>query len=281
MISAENNSATLEAITNKLINAKTTDGTKILLSEDQICKIKTIKTNLCSGDLHALHHSADDFEMVVSIINEHTSCQLSALFLLRLMVLSQSTSSIETSVINPLLAKLNSGLTAFSGVPSSVMAFCTLSNLLCNSKTREAIFTNRLDSQITDCTMSYLLHPRKELRQICATLIYNLTLICTPSKEPNGGWSPPPYRAAATDHLPELAVQILCSVLEGIPNESDSSIRKRRLATSCRIFRASTSPSRDLVNDLGFSSYFDELLNAHDTSVDEKNILHEISNYLL
>ena len=77
--------------------------------------------------------------------------------------------------------------------------------------------------------------------------------------------------------IPELAVQILCSTLEGVSNEVDGKARKRRLYSSLRIVRRCKSSAVDLIKDLGFNAYFDEILAIPNLPEDEKIALRELS----
>merc|ERR1712070_1000448 len=137
-------------------------------------------------------HSSQDFECIISIVNQHIPCQMSALFLLRLMVLSPSIAESNSIhlVFDTLVDKLNVGLGAFSGVPSTVMALCSLSNLIGNDKAKFFIFANSLEVRLIGSALAYIGHERTELRQISTTLVYNFSLVCTSAKNLNG-WCPP------------------------------------------------------------------------------------------
>ena len=218
LLSAENNSATLDAISNKLLNTKKSSGdTNLLLDEETRACVERIRTALKCGESTSVHHSPEDFHSILTIISEHLTCQMSALFLLRLMVLSPSVLGDSTrNVVDTVVDKLSSGIDAFSGVPACVMALCTLSNLIGNEKARVLIFDLSLENKLIDSALAYMGHERAEVRQISSTLIYNFTLICTSTKPPASGWCPPGTATvvavngvAEDESLPELAVQIL------------------------------------------------------------------------
>ena len=290
LLSAENHQATLDAITNKLINTKKSDGSGLLLDEATQNLIVNVKNSLNSSTnaVHNVQISDDEFNCLLTVINQHLPCQMSALFLLRLTVLSSSVCPFVPKIIDVLVEKLHAGVAAFSGVPACVMALCTLSNLLGNEKARSLIFEHRLESRMIDSAISYLGHERTELRQISATMVYNFTLSCTNSKAPSQvGWCPPGTATVTAvngismppseGEIPELAVQILCSTLEGVSNEVDGKARKRRLYSSLRIVRRCKSSAVDLIKDLGFNAYFDEILAIPNLPEDEKIALRELS----
>lgn len=290
LLSAENNRATLDAITNKLLNTKTSDGTGKLLDEaTQIC-IMNVKNNLNNShsDIHNVDISEEEINCILSVINQYLPCQMSALFLLRLTVLSSSVCHSVPKIIDVLVDKLSAGAAAFSGIPACVMALCTLSNLLGNDKARLLIFDGRFENKLLDSAMSYLGHERTELRQISATLIYNFTLSCTNSNAPaSAGWCPPGTGVVTAvndvaqpqnqDEIPELAVQILCSTLEGIANEIDGGIRKRRLCSSLRVVRRCKSSASSLIKDLGFNVYFDDILAMPNLPEEEQKVVLELT----
>lgn len=290
LLSAENNRATLDAITNKLINTKKSDGSGELLDEATKNVILNVKNNLNanSSAIHNVEISKDEVDSILLVINQHLPCQMSALFLLRLAVLSSSICHSVPSIIDMLVEKLILGVAAFSGIPACVMALCTLSNLFGNDKAKILIFEHRLENRMIDSAMSYLGHERTELRQISATFIYNFTLSCTNSKaHSQAGWCPPGTATVTAvdgvtlpqneEEIPELAVQILCSTLEGVSNEVDGGVRKRRLCSSLRVVRRCKSAAINLINDLGFKTYFDEILAMPSLPEDERIVASELA----
>jgi hypothetical protein len=78
------------------------------------------------------------------------------------------------------------------------------------------------------------------------------------------------------------AVQLLCGCLEGLLQESDVLVRRRRLAVICRILRAYGKVAVKLVKDLGFNDQL--LILQHDADIqpkitkEERDILAEINH---
>lgn len=80
------------------------------------------------------------------------------------------------------------------------------------------------------------------------------------------------------------ALQLLCGSLEGLLEEADLTVRRRRLAIICRIFRAYGRPAVDLAVDLGFEDqlrimYGDSSFQPALTK-EEREILAEINHAL-
>ena len=153
---------------------------------------------------------------------------------------------------------------------------------------KKQVFEQKLENRIIDSAISYLGHERTELRQISATFIYNFTLSCTNLKShSHAGWCPPGTAVVTAvdgvtlapndEEIPELAVQILCSTLEGVSNEIDGGVRKRRLCSSLRVVRRCKSAAVNLIKDLGFKTYFDDILAMPSLPEDEQIVLRELA----
>ncbi len=81
------------------------------------------------------------------------------------------------------------------------------------------------------------------------------------------------------------AVQLLCGCLEGLLQESDGNVRRRRLAVICRILRAYGKSAVQLVSDLGFADQLVVLHTDRDivpkVSKEEQDILAEINHVFI
>ena len=123
----------------------------------------------------------------------------------------------------------------------------------------------------------FLSHTRTELRQMSATLTYNLVLACTPHSIPFLIWVK--NVSDDNDELPPLAVQILCGVLEDLGNQTEitPSVLHRKLAVVCRIVRAFSKTAITFIEDLGFSEVFLEIEKGmKDRNSSEFVVLNEI-----
>jgi hypothetical protein len=282
LVSADCNAASLDAITNKLLSNKNTETSSFLLSDEQRDAVGRVREALRSTTSpYSAVHAEDDVRTLLCIATQHTSCQMGTYFLLRLAVLARIPPNIIEEVVSTVLGRLQTGLSAFSGVPSAVMAVCTLSNIISNKFAAETLVQNALEQRIVDCILTYLNHERIELRQICATLLYNVALLYTSST--GGGWhlSTACATSAVEDVLPELTVQILCAVLENVMDESDAAVRRRRLAVTCRIIRSCGAPAVALIRDLGFADGLRDITasasSTSKTTPDEISMLNEIT----
>jgi len=218
--------------------------------------------------------SLDAYALLERVIAEHPSAHMSCLFVLRLMLLhDRATEYDKLSIVKEVLRRLishtrgdgsvaaDSKLEGFASVPAHVLALCSISNLLSHEAGADYLVYGNKDvesrdnfahvSNLIDIALSGLSHSRAEIRQMSATLAYNYTLLCTKENKLSGMWS----AQDTVDELNPHALQLLCGSLEGLLQESDAGVRRRRLAIICRILRAYGAPAVQLVNDLGFQVF--------------------------
>lgn len=279
LVSADCNAASLDTITSKLLSTKNTDTSVLLLSDEQRDAVGRVREALRSTAApYSAVHAEDDIRTLLVVATQHIPCQMGTYFLLRLAVLARIPPVIIEQVVSTVLERLQIGLSAFSGVPSAVMAICTLSNIISNKAAADTLVRSALDQKVVDCILTYLNNERIELRQICSTLLYNVALLHTSNA--GGGWHFLEACASSADEnvLPELAVQILCAVLENVMDESDAAVRRRRLAVTCRIIRCCGAPAIALLRDLGFVDGLRDLPSSITSKAtpDEISMLNEI-----
>ena len=113
------------------------------------------------------------------------------------------------------LQMIGEGEIRFAGISSLVMAMCVFANLLSTQSGLLFLLTDgalRL-SRLLDSSLALLSHARSEVRQISATVVYNITLSHTPpSARSTGGWCascvPVSSDACDVNELPGHAVQV-------------------------------------------------------------------------
>ena len=102
-----------------------------------------------------------------------------------------------------------------------------------------------VDAAIADLTSA---DHRSEVRQAACALLYNTTLTLS----------------IGDDDLPDVAVSMICAVLEGIAHESDGTIKLRRMMVAGRIIKPANDfktreAAKRLVSDLGFVEALSEV----------------------
>lgn len=188
---------------------------------------------------------------------------------------------------------------SFSSVPAYAMAICALSNLSSHPAGADyllrgyhtlgaASITSGVavsgSDYLIDVVLAGLAHDRAEIKQMSVTLAYNYTLVCTPAANKtssssataaadtqpkaslSGGWEADGGVAELHPH----ALQLLCCCLEGILTETDATVRRRRLAVVCRIYRAYGTVASGFVQELGFVDGLEVLLHSEQYDVQPK-----------
>lgn len=241
--------------------------------------------------LMLLHDRANEFDKL-SIVKE---------ILRRLMTHAQNEGGINST-------------DGFASIPAHVLAICAISNLLSHESGADFLLHGRTGSDkenangteneeaavhlshLIDIALSGLSHARAEVRQMSATLAYNYTLLCTRENQLSGVWRNSggtldtgkadidngPATPKPEFELNPHAVQLLCGCLEGLLQESDVTVRRRRLAVICRILRAYGQAAVKLVTDLGFHDQFLTLYRDKGiqppVAKEEREILAEINH---
>jgi hypothetical protein len=192
-------------------------------------------------------------------------------------------------------AALPPSVSSFSGIPAQVMALCALSNLLSHDSGADFLFNNthqrnaagcgifdddgsavpvddestagsseQLISTVVDIAVGYLSHARSEVRQLAAAIVYNVALLGTKQGCLSGSWAHSAVNTAVDPSvLHPQALHILCGCIENILTEQDANVRRRELATICRIVRACGSAASKLLDDLGVLTPGDGLHALH------------------
>ncbi len=257
----------------------------------------------------------EDYLLMEKLIAFHPESHMSALFVLRLMFLhDHATDFSRLNIIRELVRRLlshrsdgssnleeasgNNGASVpsthkgFATVPAHVMALCAISNLLSHDSGTTYLLggnssiavngsanSSDLLNDLVDVILTGFGHARAEVRQMASALAYNLALACTKDGKPAGPWEVESESSEMNPH----AMQLLCACLENLHEEKDAVVRKRKLATSCRIARAFNGSFSTLVNDLGFADVLQILHTDQDIkpviSNDEREILNELLYY--
>ncbi len=279
--------STVRIIANKMLNLTVGDEKVPALTADEKTVLLGVVEQLATASSSGpVSFPSVAYGLIERVLDAHSSCHMSALFLLRLMLLQHTAidlapDSAEWRLLSNLLRRLetySSEAPTLSSVPAYAMGVCALSNLLSHSNGAQyLLFGTHLSSAgsstnngeaVVDIILSGLAHSRAEIRQMSVTLAYNFTLANTIGGTLSGLW------AANGNSIAELhpsAVQLLCCCLEGVLSEQDTTVRKRRLAVVCRIFRAYGAMASDFVMDLGFSDLL-EILRCHTTDGETKKL---------
>jgi hypothetical protein len=138
--------------------------------------------------------------------------------------------------------------------------------------------TAALICDVIDVAMGGLTHPRAEIRQISATIAYNISLSCAhPHRAATSLWDRVVLKGEQQQQgkeggivvaeeeredecLHQHLVQIMCGCVESITAEVVPAVRKRELATVCTILRSYGAPAAQLLDDLGAAEVSAEAL---------------------
>ena len=301
MVSSDNK--TVDLLGNKIISLKVQkkddDGnitSEMVLSEKEQGVIKLLMLLVTTSDISKIMEN-DNFSVEVScqilqkIIENHASAQMSCLFLMRLFVLKDSilfdtvipsVLPAAISMIDTVIQRLEIGqgsVLGFPGVPSYVMALCTVANLL-SSKSGISIIMDRegVASKVVDIAVAGLSHSRVEIRQMSATVAYNFTLIFTNSVGNAINQRSILISGSPEPELNPLAVLLFCATMENISSEKDLSVRNRRLCVALQLVRKGGNATKSLGRDLGFES---DLISLVTSNEEEKLVLEEMKKSLI
>ena len=223
------------------------------------------------------------YETLTALATTLPAAQTPALFLLRVLVAGDANLKLGkegyTQQITQHMMRLTRQLArgssscaaALGSISATVMSLCTLSNWVSSVPSLLVMFDPRGASanagedaldEIIDVAVTYMAHDRVELRQIGAALAYNIVLHNTRSDKVSAAWGGIDIGngEVETAELHAHVVQLLCCSLEGIVSETDSTVRKRRLAIVLRTLRAHGSIATSFVRDLGFETAFPTML---------------------
>jgi hypothetical protein len=241
---------------------------------EAVKEVMSVLATVAAGQTQTIcNFLPDHYSTLVKIATENGAAQSAALFLLRLMVnlpSSQLPADTVDAVIRPLSTMLravgsdNMAFPApFKNVSGLVFALIVLSNWTSEAREAEYRASAGLEEGLVDLSMAFLHSERAEVRQISSALVHNLCLRRTGSSSSSSGSWPTGEGEGREVHF--HAVQILCGVLEGVHEEKDVLVRKRRLATALRIVRhwstegntigSNGNPAAQMVLDLGFDGF--------------------------
>jgi hypothetical protein len=310
-VSADVDAKTLNSLCNKILNFSTDNETKkALLGEEEAAQIRSTINDLGANSLSVFPH--ETFSLLGRLVQNVKPLQLASLFILRLLALhvhkrDQTVCSRDSAAYSACQLTTHSLLrmvqeadnNVFSSPSALVMAMCTLANLVSSQEGCDLLFRQkdvdehvsiaeaRVSACVDVCTWG-LSNSKAEVRQMSATLAYNLALASTAgggSKETRQNVvitqdiAPLPWRSLhATspdqdsqleqhgngEELHQHVVQILCAVLETLGDETDVVSLGRKLHTAYYVCAAAGgSPALELVSELGFDDHVYSLRDKH------------------
>ena len=294
--------STVQAIGRKMLNLPGADGVagsalgeaekSVLTSVLAELSTPSATTNI-NNNAGVRKFSIEAYALMERILAEHTAAHMACLFTLRLMLLHDRASDLDKlGIIREIIRRLTLSaggggvangaakgkISAFASIPAHVLALCAISNLLSHETGANASAPHA--GEIVDAALSGLSHSRAEIRQMSATLAYNYTLLHTKDSKLTGAWSNTDQTEAV--EINPHALQLLCGSLEGLLQEGDATVRRRRLAVVCRILRAYGALAVELVADLGLQDQLVVLFTDKDItpklSKEERDILAEINH---
>lgn len=297
-VSAEIDAQALRTLCNKIFNHNE-NATEKLFDDEEYEELNTCITSLSSDSLTVFPHKA--FAMLGRLVKSVKALQMSSLFILRLLALhihqrdevscGPGSSSYEAcqETAHALLGLVkdasedNTHHVSLSPA-TLVIALCTLANLVSSSAGCDLLFStnsggddvtaaeSRLNTCFDICSWGFS-HAKPEVRQMSATLAYNLALASTHRFStqsivitqdissfdwhslhvlPAEKTDQEIQRKESTDELHQHVVQILCAVLESVGEESDAVSLGRKLHAAYYVCVAGGRPASELVAALGF-----------------------------
>lgn len=248
LISADGSS--LQAVANKIFSLVGSDGVKgTALTETQKTMLQDIITTLntpTTTSTGAVLFSTEQYSFMEALLADYPQAHMPVLFVLRLMFLHDHyTDYEEVTLIHALVQRLlsshsNNNGNGFASIAAHVMALCAIANLFAHSKgscfvlgVDETETTNSISNSTNSSANTALVNDlidivlagiastnRAEIRQMSATLGYNITLACTKQNTLSGPWKNTTSKDdEGEEGLHSHAVQLLCGCLEGIDEE--------------------------------------------------------------
>lgn len=261
-------SSSVKGLGRKILDLKDADGHRVLRDEEATL-LEGIVTDLTSPTAASIACPMEVYELLQRLLGEYPQAQLPCLFLGRLLLLHDTrTDPRRVGFVQSLLQRLAAAATdstQFASPSAHVMAVCAISNLLGNQHATNSMLIGGDEPSISDDVVNISLyglgHSKTDMRLISATLAYNYVLLHTKDSRLSHLWSPSPGGSEA--ELNPHAMQLLLGALEGLADESDSKVRRRRLSIVCRITRAYGEVAAGLIRDLGLAELFDGLSSQH------------------
>jgi hypothetical protein len=235
----------VNAVARKILNA-------VSSSPDEKILIESVLSSSTSFSAPTTSFAAEAYSLLLRLLERDPSLHMSCLFVLRLMLLRDP--SPVPSVPSFLLDKMSSSPLPFSSLAANVMALCCFSNLLSHSPSSPSSWLDeQTASRLVDVSIGAMGHSRVEVRQMSVALLYNFVLTCTRGGALSGLWT------KSVEEIDSLAVQILCGCFDGLAQEADAGVRKRKLSIICRIVRVYGLLAINLIKDLGFADLMEIL----------------------
>lgn len=308
-VSADVDSNTLSALCSKILKFKAPESIETLLGEDEATRLRSAIESLGSNSLSVFPH--ETFSLLGQVVQSTKPLQLACLFILRLLALhlhkrDPSVCSRESAAYSACQDAAHSLLSmvkaadsgVFSSTASLVMAMCTLANMVSSHEGCDLLFRASSNEPVeaaearvgalVDASAWGLSHEKPEVRQMSATLAYNLALAST-----RGGAesvqsivitqdvTPLPWRSlhdvsthdkqdegqdkeqGGDEELHHHVVQILCAVMETLGDEADTVSLGRKLHAAYYVCAAGGAPAVELVSALGFDEHLKGVRDKH------------------
>lgn len=304
-VSAEVDANTLRVLCKKIINysGASVEPRQVLLSQEEGAGLSAAIEALAANSLSAFPH--ETFALLGHLVQSVPALQMSSLFIMRLLALHLHQRDATCSRGSPAYAACQRAAQSllgmvqaadsggFSSPAALVMALCTLANLLSSQDGCDLLFrhaddepANAAEARVGACVDACswgLSHCKAEVRQMAATLAYNLALASTRGQHLHGTQSivitqdvtSLPWRslhAPTVDlqaeqmegqmeeeggggELHQHIVQILCAVLETVGDETDAVSLGRKLHAAYYVCVAGGAPAVELVAALGFDEH--------------------------
>ena len=235
--------STVVAVGSKILNLAGPDGIKgSALSAEEKASVQTILEKLsqaknssetASGKVLKADFGPEDYALMERVLSNHPEAHMSVLFVIRLMFLHDKITdfnrlTIVREIISRLLHRLGDQtvekqVNPFATVPAHVMALCAISNLLSHDTGKAYLLgentsleSSNFVGDLVDVALSGMANSRTEVRQMSATLAYNLTLACTRNNQLSGPWK---EADANPSEMNGQALQLFCGAFEGLAEE--------------------------------------------------------------
>lgn len=261
--------SSVKALSRKILDLKDPDGHRVLRDEEATL-LEGIVRDLIGPTAAAacITCPTEVYDLLQRLLGEYPQAQLPCLFLGRLLLLQDTRTDLRrVGFVQSLLQRLTAAAkddTQFATPSAHVMAVCAISNLLGNQHATNSVLVGgggsehsmSISDDVVNISLHGLGHSKTDMRLISATLAYNYVLLHTKDSQLSHLWSPSPGTEA---ELNPHAMQLLLGALEGLADESDSRVRRRRLSIVCRITRAYGEVAAGLIRDLGLAELFEGL----------------------
>jgi hypothetical protein len=263
-----NDKSNVSTLGTKLINLPGADGVKgslLTIAEKETINNVVSLLTAANADLKVSQYSSESIELLSRLHSTQPSAQLSCLFLLRLVVLSEQAVGIPASeaLVDSIIGRLLSSDNGYSSPSAKVMAICALANLF-GSEVGVSLIVDKLSAlgKVIDIALSGLSSEKTEMRQMCSALASNVSVHLAIKYQPSN------------DDLQGAMIQLLLASVENLDGDADGLVRKRKLTIICRVVRALGEFALSLIVDLDILTTLDSLqrktvnrLDSYETSI--------------